>query len=225
MTVLVCLSNRRSLYLPDALASARKHLSGWDSVIVVDDSGDPDWHHELTDREAVAVIPVADQPAGYTAAMRRTWTLGLGRIFLLEEDFVFVRDVNLSALHATLDGNPHLAQVALQRAPWYPIEYRAGVLRAQRQRVDRDRRLAGRLPTRWVRHPHYVEHDAGFTGNPCLISERAFEVEWPDVEWSETAAGDRMVEAGLSFAWYGREGEAAHVEHVGQQRAESSGGY
>jgi hypothetical protein len=203
-------------------------VAGWDRLLVVDDSGDPEWRAELR-RWDVTVFAVADQPAGYTAAMRRVWDLGPqysnGRVFFLEEDFVFTRPVDLDDLHAVLDAHPQLAQVALQRAPWFRSEHRTGVLPAQRMRVDRERAALGRPGTTWTLHADCIEHDAGFTGNPSLIAAAAFDVPWPAAEWSETAMGQALTAAGLTSAWYGREGDPPHVEHRGRDRAEHSGGY
>jgi len=223
----VVLTNRRDLYLPQALASLNSHVSGFGEVVIVDDSGDKGWRDRLAS-DADTMVTVADQPAGYTRAMKTLWRVGAdlgGPVFMLEEDFTFRLPVNLRDLAIVLTGYPKLAQIALQRAPWYPVERRLGVLAAQRRRVDRERRIKGRRETTWRQQPHHVEHDAGFTGNPSLISPRAFEVAWPDCDWSETAMGDRLVEAGFRFGWYGREGDAPHVEHVGGERAEHSAGY
>jgi len=223
----VVLTNRRERYLPAALDSLHRNVTGLGEVVIVDDSGDQDWRERLAG-DADSVVAVADQPAGYTRAMQTLWRVGAdlgGPVFMLEEDFTFRLPINLRDLATVLTGYPKLAQVALQRAPWYPVELRRGVLAAQRRRVDRERRIKGQPPTTWRQQPHHVEHDAGFTGNPSLISPRAFETEWPDCDWSETAMGDRLVEAGFRFGWYGREGDAPHVEHVGGERAEHSAGY
>lgn len=228
MTTVVILSNRRDLYVHDAIASAREHLSGATRIVVVDDTGDPAWRDHLAATERLVVQPVADQPAGYTAAMRHIWSLYAttrARIFFLEEDFTFTRDVDLVFLHAILDAYPRLAQIALQREPWYGNEHRAGVLRAQRERVNRERRAAGRPATAWTDHADFVEHNAGFTGNPSLISAAALAVDWPNVEWSETAMGDQLIHAGMTFGWYGRHGATPHTRHNGRHRADHSHGY
>ncbi len=220
----MCLSNRKDLYVRDALASLRKHVAGATEVVVVDDSGDARWRRRLAAEQDVPVVPVPCGPAGYTAAMRFVWGLFAERVFFLEEDFTFVRDVDLAELHAVLDAHPRLAQVALQRAPWYRNEP-AGVIAAQRRRVDRERTRAGAPRSRWIHHADHVEHNAGWTGNPSLIAAAAFTVDWPDVAWSETAMGERLAEHGHTSAWFGREGDPPHVEHHGRRRAAHSSGY
>lgn len=224
MTPVIVLSNRKNLYLPGCLASIREHLTGWDWLAVVDDSGDDAWRRGP---DVDMVVSVGDRPCGYTQAMRTVWKYAAGdRFMLIEEDFRLLHPVDLAELHAVLDAHPQLAQVALQRGPWYPNEQRAGsVLQAQRERVDRDRAKAGRPPTVWTVHSDCVEHDAGVTCNPALWSARATEHDWPDVAWSEEAMGDQLLTAGLSSAWFGRDGDRPHVEHVGSVRAEHSTGY
>jgi hypothetical protein len=73
-------------------------------------------------------------------------------------------------------------------------------------------------------HADCVEHDAGVTCNPALWSTAALDHDWPDVPWSEEAMGEQLLTAGLTSAWFGREGDVL-VEHVGTQRAEHSTGY
>lgn len=227
MTLVIALSNRRDLYLPDALASLQQHVTGWDDLVIVDDSGDEDWRDQLETKHKV--VRVDDTPAGYTAAMRTVWAVArmyAGPFFFLEEDFRFVRPVDLAQLQSILDGNQQLAQLALRRAPWYRNERRIGVLRAQRIRVDHERRLHGRNHSRWTQHLDFVEHDAGITGNPGLWSAAALKHDWPDVEWSETAMGNQLHTAGLTSGWLGTITQADHdVEHCGHTRADHSTGY
>lgn len=221
MSVVICLTNRRDLYVRDALTSLRRHVTGWDRLVLVDDSGDADWRTRLA--EQAEVVHPDEHPAGYTAAMRTVWDVARtagGRFFLLEEDFRFTADVDLTGLHAVLDDDPSLAQIALRRAPWYPSEHRHGLTGAQFRRVGRQR---GR-PVRSAQTATHLRHDAGITGNPSLWSTSALTHDWPDVAWSETAMGERLRAAGLLSAWYGQEGDI-HVEHVGSQRSDTSGGY
>jgi hypothetical protein len=227
MTPVVVLTNRRDKYLPNALASLAEHVSGWDELVIVDDTGDDQWRRGLLG-EADAVVGVASEPAGYTRAMQTVWRVGrdFGQsAFFLEEDFTFLRPVELRTLQTLLVAYPRLTQIALQRAPWYRTEHRRGLLAAQRRRVDQERSMAGRPATTWRDHGSHIEHDAGFTGNPSLIAAHAFGIDWPDTAWSETAMGDELIEAGFTFAWYGQEGDPPHVAHQGSERAVHSTGY
>lgn len=236
-TPLIVLSNRREEYLPQALLSIGEHTGEWwaPDVHIVDDSGDPAWRALLLAKfgDRVTVHTVDDSPVGYTKAMQRVWALGReldSRVFLLEEDFVFVEHFDITHLHQILDANKRLAQVALLREPWYPIESRRGVMDAQQQRVDRERKDAGRAHTTWVWHdyPHtFRSHDAGFTCNPSLINAAAFDVDWPDGEQTETAMGNRLIGRDFRFAWMPLPGtrHGAITRHVGATRATTSRGY
>ena len=213
MTDVVLLSNRRGRYLPEALASVR-HLGGVGGVTVIDDSGDPEWRRFIA--RDVPLIEVADQPAGYGAAMAAVWAYGRAKgepVFLLEEDFTIERALNLADLHAVLEADPTLTQVALQRQPWYQNEVEAGGMIA-----------AMRSGRRFEKRDGWLRHDAGFTGNPSLIATQSFHFDWPQVAWSEMAMSNRLRAAGLAFAYFGEEGEE-YVTHHGSERAETSHGY
>lgn len=236
-TPLVVLSNRKEAYLPQALASFGEHTDDtWaPDIHIVDDSGDPAWRALLLAKfgDRVTVHAVADRPAGYTAAMERVWELGReldSRVFLLEEDFVFVEKFDIGWLHQILDANKRLAQVALLREPWYPIEKPRGVMDAQQQRVDTERKAVGRAHTTWVWHdwPHvFRSHDAGFTGNPSLLNKAVFDVDWPAGSWTESAMGDRLIARDYRFAWMPVPGSRhrAFTRHVGAARSTTSKGY
>jgi hypothetical protein len=238
-TPLVVLSNRGPAYIGDALESLEAHtpVSWAPDVHIVDDSGDPTWRAALIARhgDKCTVHAVDDKPAGYTAAMRRVWEVGreLGsRVFLLEEDFVFVEDFDVRWLHDVLDTNQRLAQVALLREPWYPVEKKTlgGVMDAQQARVDGERAKVGRGPTTWVWHDHphvYRTHDAGFTGNPSLITPSVFDVDWPYGKWTETAMGDRLIARDYRFGWFPKPGTrtGSMTRHIGAERANTSKGY
>jgi hypothetical protein len=235
MTLAIVLSNRHSLYLPAALASIREHVAGVSYVIVVDDSGDAAWRHELDLADGLELVRVDDEPAGYTRAMAKVWEVARtagDRFLFVEEDFQFRRPVDLAELHTVLHHNPSLAQVALQRAPWYRNEKACGsVIKAQLERVARERGTATLTP-KWISGSvlappslAWVEHDAGITCNPSLWSTAVLEHDWPQVEWSETAMGDRLRDDGLISAWFGKDGDEPHVEHVGAHRSATSTGY
>lgn len=219
----VVLTNRRDLYLPGTLASLAGQVAGVGQTVIVDDSGDEAWRDRL--RASHRVVPVAPEPAGYTRAMQTVWSVCrslAGPVFLVEEDWAFLRRVDLARLADVLNEHRNMAQVALLREPWYPIEKRLGLIQAQRRRVDRDHARRHLLRTRWWTHPWGVEHTAGITCNPALWSPRAFEHDWPDEPWSEGVMGERLVAAGMTSGWYGRE---PYTRHTGAERAKHSAGY
>jgi len=216
VTTVIALTNRKSLYLPDAIASLN-NLTGWERLVIVDDSGDDAWRDELgwhyPDAE---IVPVAQEPAGYTRAMHVVWFMARqtgGPIFFLEEDFTIDRPVSIADLKALLDADVTLAQVALQRQAWYRVEKSHGLIGAQKRRGHQ-----------FTDHGTHLTHTACFTGNPCLIPERTFTVDWPGGTWTEDAMTDRLTANGMRFAYFGHDGDE-YVTHHGRKRAESSHGY
>lgn len=211
----IVLTNRRDLYFSAALASL-DNVTGITKTVIVDDSGDLAWRNELT-QQCNEVWAPAIEPAGYTKAMQLVWHLARshgGPVFFLEEDFTVDVPVNLDELAAILTADPELAQIALVRQAWYPIERRhGGVIGALAHK--------GHTFTIW---PNRVQHTACFTGNPSLIAPIALNEDWPGGEWTEDAMTQKLVRAGYHFAYLG-DGRTEHVTHHGHQRAETSHGY
>lgn len=198
----VVLSNRRDRYVHDAITSLREHVTGWDALTIVDDSGD--WAH----RKRLAarygdVVQVADRPAGYGRAMQVAFDAMEGeRVLFWEEDFRATVDVDLAELVAHLDADPWLAQVALLRQPWFANEVAAcGVIEAREAQGATFTHADG-----LIRH---VDH---FTGNPSVLPRWVFERPWPQVPYSESEFGRRLRADGYGFAYLDR---GVTVEHVG----------
>lgn len=210
----IVLSNRKDMYLPAALQSL-ENVRGISNVVIVDDSGDLDWRRELY-RVHGGCVEVAEHSAGYTAAMQMVWKVARelgGPVFFLEEDFTIDTPIDLMDLQRILDADQSLAQVALQRQAWYPIEHRFGLIGAQRRRGQR-----------FLDRGTHLVHKSCFTGNPSLIPPRTFHFPWPSGTWTEDAMTKRLIQAGMHFAYLGREFDQ-HVTHRGDQRAETSRGY
>ena len=214
----VILSNRKDKYLPDCLESLLEHVNPIDDIIVIDDSGDLQWREGL----GFTVIPVDDKPAGYTRAMAKvveTLSQLDGPAFFVEEDFIFNDEVDLDVMLAEMEASPcRLAQVALERDPWYANEKACGsVSQAQLERVKVERGW-GNLEVDGA----LLVHDLGFTCNPSIWNPEVLELGWPQVQWSETAFGDLCLKNGFIFSYWN---ETGLTTHNGAVRAESSHGY
>lgn len=216
MIRVVILTNRKDLYIHRAAASL-SNLYGWGHLTIFDDSGDQDWRRKMMGLGGYSnFIPIADEPVGYSAAMRAIWKWCRDhgdRVLFWEEDFILDDKLDLTNLEAILDADPTLAQVALQRQPWYANEKQHGLIGAQR--------VSGRT---FVDMGGWIKHDSGFTTNPSLINPAVFEHEWPHGEWTEFQMSNKLRDAGFTFAYYGHEGEQ-YVTHIGYERADTSGGY
>jgi hypothetical protein len=200
ITVIV-LTNRKNRYLPTVLDAFHEHVTGWDDLIFVDDSGDHAWRMSLAEDTGRLVFPVGDAPSGYTKAMQAVLEVARGQagpVFLLEEDWLILQDVDLRDLAATLAADSNLAQVRLARGPFFKVEKRRGV-------------AATWWPSMW-------------TCNPSLIASSTFDTDWPIGLWSEEAFGHALLEKGATFAVHGDEKHPI-VEHIGLDRADTSGGY
>lgn len=214
----IVLTNRKDLYLPAALESLA-HLNIARTVIV-DDTGDEDWRRSLRDSTGNRVVGVAAQPAGYANAMQAVWDaawmLRSPYVFLLEEDFTIDQDVDLGLLADVINENPRIAQVALQRQPWYENEKKHGLIGAMRENGV----------TFTERDGTWLEHDAGFTGNPSLINREVLIdlPRWPTGDWTESQMGKRMKARRWTFGYWGLEGQQTCTHH-GHERAETSKGY
>jgi hypothetical protein len=212
---LIVLSNRQHLYLPATLDSIVEHVTGYDRLTVVDDSGDADWRRVLatalaarTDLTVPAeVVAVAEEPAGYHAAMQTVFAAAGGsHVALWEEDFLAIAAIDLAELADILDARPHLAQLALMRQPWYANEIAAGgVLEAKAHLGDEIELVDG-----------VFEHRSFFTCNPTVLPRRTLVHEWPSSAWSESVFAQQLLrDASVRFGMM----PGVRVEHIGAVKA------
>lgn len=207
---------QRSAYLRTSLASLADRVTG----PVVQRVVYSDWGPALHD----AVVAIAgergfyvagDGHHGYTGSMRRMWAYLAKRgqadfVFATEDDFVYDRDVDLTALASTLRENSYLRQVALLRAPYYPREIAAGGV------------LAALDPTAFVSvsangHSR-IEHRDHWTANPAMFRRSVTATPWPVAKSSERVYGDLLLrDPRARFAYWGS-GEP-WVSHIGAVRA------
>lgn len=132
-------------------------------------------------------------------------------VFWLEHDFVFLRNVNLGPMAATLHMNQRLAQVSLVREPVNSTEIEAGsVVQSHRDRGSE-----------FVEHTTYgqrwLEHDAYFTTNPSLMNVRFMRMNpWPaHNKECEGHFGGELRRRGYSFGIWGT--GSAWTKHIGER--------
>ena len=209
----------RSAYLRRSLESLASRVGG----PVVQRVVYSDWGAERA--EELAAIAGAhgfyvagDGHHGYTAAVQRLWRYIDRRViapyvFLTEDDFVYERDVDLSAMVAALREDRALAQVALLRAPAYARELEPGdhILAWPRDSF----RPAGSGATARLEHRNF------WTMNPSVFRRELSQVAWPSRPSSERAFGDALARnPSAKFALLG--GGEAWVRHIGETRAAES---
>lgn len=221
---LLVLTNGRPECITKTISSLTEHLSGVDSMVIVDDSGDDVYGQWLDDEYAGgpfdAKVLHIEGEHGYWRAMQMVWSLArhwdADAFAFWEEDFVLHADVDLDVLAEVLEEQQHLTQIALLRQAWFHNEREHGglieALEAQ-----------GQVFAEHTDGVHcWVEHRACFTGNPSLIPRRTFERDWPMGDWSESRFG-KLLFAGprARGAYWGRRSDPPHVEHIGHQRVGS----
>ena len=223
---IIVLTNGRPECISKTIPSAQAHLSGVQGMVIVDDSGDPTYGQWLADEFTggpwdgkIAHLP---GPHGYWRAMRYVWDLArhwattydTTSFFFLEDDFTFNTDVDLDTLAGVLDTHPCLTQIALLRQPWFGNEHEhGGLIEALEQQGQTFTETSDGVHT-------WIEHRAGFTGNPSLIPKRTFTRDWPEGNWSESRFGRALFrDEGARGAYWGRRTDPPRVEHIGHRRA------
>lgn len=188
-------SYRKLAHIPDMLFSLDQHVKGITRLAVVDDSGDPatvatlqrlTWQGERVQVRAL-------NHAGYNAAMKTVCEIGAAEnepVVFLEEDFTITSPVDFTAFSARLMRDERLAQIVLQRQPWFRNEIRAGgVVQACEARGEK-----------FTPDGDLLIHRAFFSGNPSIIRPDVFRSGWPDGQWSEDKKRDQLLSAGYDFA-------------------------
>lgn len=192
-----------------------------------------DWPASVTpELEAIAAphgfYRVGEGNVGFTPSMAKLWRyLGSRKdrfdyVLLVEDDFLFERDVDLGDLMDVLAGRPHLVQMALLREACYPAEReRGGILghpESEFDHVSEDGR-------------DWLEHRRFFTLNPTLFRRSLTNETWPPAPHavcapgckhnSEAVFGRRLFRTdGRRRAAFWGDGEA-WVTHLGEVRAGS----
>lgn len=215
---IIVLTNGRRDCISQTIPSITKHLTGVGDMVIVDDSGNADYRAWLAAEFPDALVTaVAPEPAGYWRAMRTVWAIARGSgadaVWLAEDDFIVLDDVDVSCLERVLDERPYLTQIALRRQAWFGNEHEHGglieALEAQGQVFEEH--TDGRH--------HWLEHRACFTGNPCLIPARTFAHDWPEGAWSESRFGQLLFrDPAVRGAYWGRRSEPPRVKHIGRER-------
>lgn len=166
---------RKQTYVPALLESLEKNATGITELVFVDDSGDSKNASQLA--KLGEVIETGGQ--GYNAAMHAVVARGEAEndhAVFLEEDFVLTDIVDFHRLAAHIDTHPYLAQIVLQRAPWFDAEkeYDSIIEFHQKAKNQKFRDVDG-----------IWEHVAFFSGNPAVWNRTTFESGWPIAQWSE----------------------------------------
>jgi len=142
-------------------------------------------------------------------------------VFLIEQDFVFSRAIDLYGMASLLDERPHIAEVALRRQSWNDAEIAAGGVVELHPDWYRDMRDdTGR---------QWLEQRAFFTTNCPLFRTSLLGVPWPDSRpgcYSEGTFHHHLMTYGtpevpgdkVTYAYWGSRDSGVWIEHIGQNR-------
>lgn len=208
---LVMVGDGRLEYLARAVESLREQVPyPFVKKIMVDDSGSkavakhlkltyPEFRHVNHHRRLGTVKAVQ---SGWKAALRTPAEY----VFHTEEDFTYNEPIDLDALAGLLESDSQLAQVVLKRDPysWPEIEVGGFMELRPAQYVDTDSPVGP-----------WVDHRKLFSSNPSLIPRRVIQLGFI----GEAKFGQRCVEAGYRFAYWGRTTDLPRVTHIGQVRS------
>lgn len=217
MIALLVMTDGRDGYLAQAMESMHYLTGGITRRVLHDDTGDIQHRQHLA--RAYPQWDVIGTPgrSGFGGAYRHAYDwLALHAtepyVFSTEDDFEFIRAVELDAMVTVLDTNRRLTQLALRRQPWNPQEQAAGGIVEQHPRDY--------LDCRDYRGNYWLEHRRFHTTNPSLLRRSLIrEHPWPTVPHSEgvfSAAvfADHTARAG----YWGRRDSGEWCRHIGDVR-------
>jgi hypothetical protein len=156
---------------------------------------------------------------GFCGASARLWEAarqtvhdeGLTHVFWLENDFRFLRPVQLDLMANVLRQHPVVAQMALMRQPVNAAEVKAGSVLASR-------------PDQFWHRQGWMEHTSFWTTNPSLIPAGVlYGYDWPDDGQGQCEGrfGLRLKADARTFGYWGN-GDT-WVEHLGTRDGTGKG--
>ena len=186
MTRVIVGTYRAKHYIEQCLRSIDERLIGVSDIVFVDDSGD-DRHCDWL--ETYGKVHRLNQEGYVSAYSTICYASNLKSSFVMEEDFVITRTVDLDELQEILFNRPYLAQIALIRNAVYAPEREAGGLIEHLSQTNKFVNVFGVL-----------EHTAVFTCNPSLWRGDVFR-SWPQFQSSERIKRDELRASGYRFGF------------------------
>lgn len=188
MITLAVLTSGRMEYLEQTIQSFEAQVRGSNMQrLIFDDSGS--WAYSQWLRMTFPGYQLASsgENKGYANAIAGIFDLiQEGYLFLLEEDFVFERPVDLDLIREVMECNPYLAQMSLLRQAWSAPEVEAGGVIQQDPSAFQKAYFCpvGRKGVEAEAYPFFRQRKY-FTTNPSLIPPHTYRRGWPLVEKSE----------------------------------------
>lgn len=217
-TILVVMTDGRDHVLERTIRSAQESIHGeiverW----IHDDTGDDAHRSALADYFPDFEVKGAGPRRGFGGAYHYTFELlrersGVDYVFMLEDDFVFNRPIELFSMQGVLDRNRDLVQLALRRQAWSENEKLAGGVIEQHPEAYAERR--DHFGNAWLEHRQF------FTTNPSLFRRTLCRREWPWQARSEGLFTHEILrdDPDAVFGYWGTRDDPPWVEHIGEVR-------
>jgi len=225
MIAIVIIGDGRDEYLTQCVDSLYQLQGDISERWMYDDSGDENYRQTLRERHPNWTHINAGGRQGCAGAFQSVWkqiaeNTNAKFVFLIEQDFRFIRPIPFDSMMALLDERPYLAQVALLRQPWNSEEKRAGGIVEWHPEWYVD--MEDNTGRKWLEHRN-------FTTNPCLFRRSLLDIPWPDHTpdaYSEGIFSHRIHTTGtpetagenVRCAYWGARGSGTWVEHIGYNR-------
>lgn len=242
ITVLVTTDGRTDL-LDRTIASFEANVDGqFAQLLIHDDSGDPAVRNSIRVHLPEWGLITTPGRSGFAGARRHAWA-HLQRhcqspwVFMLEDDFVFNRPVDLNHLIAVMRAHPRLSQMAFRRQGWNGPEIEAGGVVELRPSDfedhtdlmwDLDQPVAGTDTMTLARREHWLEHRLFWTSNPSLFRLGLVQVhDWPPGDRSEAEFCNRILTEHPEWTagYWGPRSSTPWVHHIGDERHPMAWGY
>lgn len=213
MTVAVTvIDDGRPQYLRQTVESIKKYVAPYDTMILIEDSGETTYNAVLE-----GAYPEFDEQVyhftrrGLAGAVRSAWETAMKYdvdfVWHHEGDFTVNEPVSLTDLEWMLLTHPQLAQVSLKRQAVNDAESAAGG-------------FIQTSPHEYHQCDGYVEHQRLFTFNPCLIPREVVEVcLGTPRDGLERGFTQTLLDHGYSFGIFGTVDDPPRVTHIGTSRA------
>lgn len=181
--------------------------------IIIDDSANPEYASWL-DNTYGHRYEIVHNPerSGFHGAIKAGWEAAAGAdfVFHLEDDFVFMRPVEISKMIDVLSRQHHIMQFALMRQPVAEQEIQAGGL----MRVWPEGYTEVQEGTNV-----WCEHRLFFTTNPSLYRGELMQIGWPQCHHSEGEFSRLLFQnRDITCAYWGYKFEPHRVLHIGEER-------
>lgn len=207
---LIIITDGRREYIKQTIARLKDVVDySFIEKIIVNDSGDINYHQFLVDNFLDFKIISHDQRSGLAHAIQTAWSSYSSEaeyIFHLEDDFLFTEKPQIDLMISLLKNNKHLTQMALVRNPVNPPEEAVGGFVFQNLQD-------------YVQKEGFFEHTRLFTLNPSIYPTSTAHVGWPD-QGNEPDFTSKVLSINNSykFAYFGDIYDAPRVFHIGHMR-------